>query len=111
MVIVQEAFLDNVGASEALLHLPEHMELKQLLCGWVSPMLESRSKRSLTCGGTGRSSMCDGWCSGSLLLLVGVPCGKGSVVRAATQHNADVVPLSQQMRTSQMVSEVVHIYI
>jgi hypothetical protein len=39
MVIVQGAFLDSVGASQALLQLPEHMELNPLLCGWVSPVL------------------------------------------------------------------------
>ena len=42
MVTVQGAFLDNVGASEALLQLPEHMKLNPLLCGMVSPMLETR---------------------------------------------------------------------
>jgi len=39
---VEGAFLDNVGASEALLQLPEHMKLNALLSGWVSPMLETR---------------------------------------------------------------------
>jgi len=43
MVTVQGAFLDNVGGSEALLQLPEHMKLNPLLCGWVSPMLETES--------------------------------------------------------------------
>ena len=42
MVTVQRAFLDNVGAYEALLQLPEQMKLNPLLCGWVSPMLEIR---------------------------------------------------------------------
>jgi len=42
MVTIQGAFLDNVGPSEALLQLPEHMKLNPLLCGWVSPMLETR---------------------------------------------------------------------
>jgi len=41
MVTVHGVFLDNVGASEALLQLPEHMKLNPLLCGWVSPMLET----------------------------------------------------------------------
>jgi len=45
MVAVQGAFLDNVGASEALLQLPEHMKLNPLLCGWVSPMLGTRIRR------------------------------------------------------------------
>ena len=42
MVTVQRAFLDEVGAYEALLQLPEQMKLNPLLCGWVSPMLETR---------------------------------------------------------------------
>ena len=33
MVTMQGAFLNNVGASEALLQLPEHMKLNPLLCG------------------------------------------------------------------------------
>jgi hypothetical protein len=45
MVIVQGAFLDNKEASEALLHLPEDMELSPLLlCGWISSPLETRIK-------------------------------------------------------------------
>jgi len=42
MLTIQGAFLDNVGATEALLQLPAHMKLNPLLCGWVSPMLETR---------------------------------------------------------------------
>jgi len=42
MVTIQGVFLDNVGASEALLQLPAHMKLNPLLCGWASPMLETR---------------------------------------------------------------------
>jgi hypothetical protein len=42
MVTIQGVFLDNVGASEALLQLPERMKLNPLLCGWASPMLETR---------------------------------------------------------------------
>jgi len=44
MVTIQGAFLNNVGASEALLQLPEHMKLNPLLCGWVSSMLETKSR-------------------------------------------------------------------
>ena len=45
MVIGQGAFLDNEEASEALLHLPEDMELSPLLiCGWISSLLETRIK-------------------------------------------------------------------
>ena len=43
MVTIQRAFLDNVGTSEVLLRLPEHMKLNPLLCVWVSLMLESGS--------------------------------------------------------------------
>ena len=39
---IKGVFLDNVGASEALLQLPEHIKLNPLLSGWVSPMLETR---------------------------------------------------------------------
>ncbi len=39
---VQRAFLDNVGAYEALLQLPEQMKLNPLLCGWVNRMVETR---------------------------------------------------------------------
>ena len=42
MLTIQGAFLDNVGATEALLQLPAHMKLNPLLCGWVSPTLETR---------------------------------------------------------------------
>jgi len=46
MTTVQGPFLNNVGASEALLQLPENMKLNPLLCGWVSPMLETRIRVS-----------------------------------------------------------------
>jgi hypothetical protein len=42
MVTVQGVFLHNVGASEALRQLPEHMKLNTMLCGWASPLLETR---------------------------------------------------------------------
>ena len=42
VVTVQRAFLDKVGAYEALFKLPEQMKLNPLLCEWVSPMLETR---------------------------------------------------------------------
>ena len=42
MVTVPGVFLDNVGASEALLHLPKHMKLNPLLCGWVTSMLKTK---------------------------------------------------------------------
>jgi hypothetical protein len=42
VVTVQGVFLHNVGASEALCQLPEHMKLNPMLCGWVSLLLETR---------------------------------------------------------------------
>ena len=66
---VEGTFLDNVGAFEALLQLPEHMKLKPLLCGWVSPMLETRIRGPCLVGD--RSSTFEGWSSGSFI----TPCG------------------------------------
>ena len=43
MVTVQEAFLDNVGAYEALLQLPKHMKLNPLLCGGSAPCKKPES--------------------------------------------------------------------
>jgi len=43
MVTVQGVFLDNVGASEALLQLPEHMKLNPLLCGVSAPCQKPES--------------------------------------------------------------------
>ena len=53
MVTIQGAFLDNVGASEVLLQLPEHMKLNPLLCGWVSPMVETRIREPHLMGDRG----------------------------------------------------------
>jgi len=53
MVTVQGALLVNVGAYEALLKLPEHTKLNPLLCGWVSPMLESRIRGPCLVGDRG----------------------------------------------------------
>jgi len=53
MVTVQGAFLDNVGASEALVQLPEHMKLNPLLCGWISTMLETRIRGPCLMGDRG----------------------------------------------------------
>ena len=50
---VEGAFLDSVGASEALLQLPEHMKLNPLLCGWVSPILETRIRGPCLVGDRG----------------------------------------------------------
>ena len=52
MVTIQRAFLDNVGASEALLQLPEHIKLNPLM--WtVSPMLETRIRGPFLVGDRG----------------------------------------------------------
>ena len=53
MVTTQGAFLYNVGASEALLQLPEHVKLNPLLCGWASPMLETRIRGDCLVGDRG----------------------------------------------------------
>ena len=69
---VEGVFLDNVGASEASLQLPEHMKLDPLFSGWVSPMLETRN-RGLP-HGRQRSSIFEGCSSGSFI----TPCGWSS---------------------------------
>jgi len=53
MVTVQGVFLDNVGASEALLQLPVHMKLNPQFCEWVSPMLETRIRGPCLMGDRG----------------------------------------------------------
>jgi len=76
MMTVQGPLLGNVGASEALLQLPENMKLNPLLCGWVSPMLETlpRGRQSI--------AMFESAPAEVLLLLVDGPPGRGSVVMA-----------------------------
>jgi len=85
-VTVQGTFLDNVGASEELLQLPEHMKLNPLLCGWVSPMLETKIRGPCLVrdGGAQRLKAAP---VEVLLLLVDGPPGRGSVVMADIQHN------------------------
>ena len=51
MVPIQGAFLDNVGASEALLQLPATHEVEPN--GWVSPMLETRIRGPCLMGDRG----------------------------------------------------------
>ena len=93
MVTVQGVFLDNVGAYEALLQLPEHMKLNPLLCGWVSPMLETRIREPCLVGD--REAQCLKPAPVEvLLLLVDGPPGRGSVVMADIQHNVWVILLS-----------------
>jgi len=76
MVTVQEAFLDNVGAYEALLQLPKHMKLNPLLRGWVSPMLETRIRGPCLVGDRGVQRLKAAPVE-VLLLLVDGPAGRG----------------------------------
>jgi len=76
MVTTQGAFLDNVGTTEAVLKLPEHMKLNPLLCGWVSPMLGTRISGPLP-RGRQRSSTFEGCCSGSVITPCGWTCWQG----------------------------------
>jgi len=93
MVTVQGAFLDNVGASEALLQLPEHMKLNPLLCGWVSPMLETKIGGPCLVSDRGAQHLKAAPVEVLLLLVDGTP-GRGLVVMADIQHNVRVIPLS-----------------
>ena len=93
MVTVQGAFHDNVGASEALLQLPEHMKLNPLLCGRVSPMLEARIKGPCLVGDREAQRLKAAPVE-VLLLLVDGPPSRGSVVIADIQHNVWVILLS-----------------
>jgi len=70
MMTIQGALLDNVGASEALLYLPENMKLNPLLSGWASPMLETRISGPCL-NWKQRSSMFEGCSIGSFI----TPCG------------------------------------
>ena len=92
MVTVQGVFLDNVGESEALLHLPEHMKLNPLLSGWASPLLETRIRRPCLMGNRGVQCLKAAPVE-VLLLLVDGPLGRGSVVMADIQHNVWVILL------------------
>jgi len=72
MMIVQEAFLDNKEASEALLHLPEDMESSPLLlCGWISSLLETRIKQASLVRDTWRSLASEGCSSGGFISSCG----------------------------------------
>ena len=93
MVTVQRAFLDNVGASEALLQLPEHMKLNTLLCGRVSPMPETKIRGPNIVGDRGAQRLQTAPVS-VLLFLVDGPPGRASVVVADIQHNVWVILLS-----------------
>ena len=86
MVTIPWVLLDNVGASEALLHLPERMKLNPLLCGWVSPMLETKIRGPCLVGDRGDQRLKAAPVE-VLLLLVDGPNGTGSVVMADIQHN------------------------
>ena len=92
-VTVQRVFPDEVGEYEALLQLPEQMKLNPLLCGWVSPMLETRIRGPCLVGD--REAQCLKAAPVEvLLLLVDGPPGRCSVVMADIQHNVWVILLS-----------------
>ena len=93
MVTVQGAFLDNVGASEALLQLPEHMKLNTLLCGRVSPMLEAIIRGPCLMGDRGAECL-QAAPVAVLLLLMNGPPGRCSVAMVDIQHNVWVILLS-----------------
>jgi len=93
MVTVQGAFLYHVGASEALLKLPQHVKLNPLLCGWASPLLETRIRRFCLVGDRVAERL-KATPLEVLLLLVDGPLGRGSVVIADIQHNVWVILLS-----------------
>ena len=86
MVTIQGAFLDNVGAAEVLLQLPEHMKLNPVLCGWVSPMLNTRIRGPCLMGDRGAQHLKVAPVE-VLLLLVDGPPVRGSVVMADIQRN------------------------
>jgi len=72
MVIVRGAFLDNKEVSEALLHLPEDMELSPLLlCEWISSLLETRIKGASLIRDTWRSLASEGCSSGGFISSCG----------------------------------------
>ena len=89
----QGVVLDNVGASEALLPLPERMKLNPLLFGWISPMLETRIREPCLMENRGAQRLQTSPVS-VLLLLVDGPPGRGSVVMADIQHNVWAIVLS-----------------
>ena len=93
MVTILGVFLDNVGASEAWLQLPEHMKLNPLLYGWVSPMPETKIRGHCLVGDRGAQHLKAAPVA-ALLFLVDGPSGRGSVVTANIQHNVWVILLS-----------------
>ena len=76
MLTVQGAFLDKVGASEALLQLPEHMKLNPHSCGWISPLLETKIRGLCLIGDRGAQHL-HAAAVAVLLLLVDGPPGRG----------------------------------
>ena len=93
MVTVQRVFLEKVGAYEPLLQLPEQMKLNSLLCGWVSPMLETGIRGPCLMGNREAQHL-KAYPVEVLLLLVDGPPGRCSVVMADIQHNVWVILLS-----------------
>jgi len=93
MLTVQGVFLHNVGASEALCELPEHMKLNTMLCGCASPLLETRIRGLCLVEDRGAQGLKAAPVEAVLLLVDGPLC-RGSVVMADIQHNAWVILLS-----------------
>ena len=92
MVTIQGVFLDNVGASEALLQLPEHMKLNPLML-MGQPHAGNKNQGNLPHGRRGAQCLKAAPVL-VLLFLVDGPSGRGSVVMAELQHNVWEVLLS-----------------
>jgi hypothetical protein len=84
--------LHNVGASEALLQLSEHIKSNPLLYGWVSPMLETRI--GTMPHGSQKSSTFEGCSSGSFITPCGWTSWQGLSCNGWHQHNIWVILLS-----------------
>ena len=71
----------------------QHMKLNLILCGWASPMLETRIRGPCLMRDRGVQRLKYAPVE-VLLLLVDGPPGRAWVVMAHVQHNVRVVPLS-----------------
>ena len=77
MATVQGVFHNNVGASEALLQLPEHMKLNPLML-LSQPHARNQNQGTLSCGRGDRGVQCLKVAPMEvLLLLVDGPPGRG----------------------------------
>ena len=73
--------------------LPEHVKLNPMLCGWVSPLLETRIRGPCLVEGRGAQGLKAAPVEAVLLLVDGPLC-RGTVVKADIQHNALLILLS-----------------